>query len=249
MKKTVFLIFINLFAITKSQYIGINTSNPSATLDLVGNPTNITTADGLIAPRITLSQLNAKTSYSASQEGSLIYITDISGSTTTATALVTNTGYYYFNGSVWQPVVSQSGNVIFSATLGSGDGGATNANINANVFSTIPLTTVTKNTGGGIWSPTDNTFSVPNSGTYLIKSSIRLTDGSTERNFYQAVNTSNSDIPEGVWQTNYGNRWTMLYTRIAYFNKNDLLRLYIYSDGSNANISDASLNIVQISQN
>jgi hypothetical protein len=66
---------------------------------------------------------------------------------------------------------------------------------------------------------------------------------------FQAVNTSNSDIPEGIWDTNPGNRWTMLYTRIAYFNKNDQLRLYIYSDGAAANISDASLNIVLLSQN
>lgn len=65
--------------------------------------------------------------------------------------------------------------------------------------------------------------------------------------------TKNVYIPAGIWQTNPvpsgTGRWTMLYTRVAYFNKNDLLRLYIYSDGAAANISDASLNIILLSQN
>jgi hypothetical protein len=64
------------------------------------------------------------------------------------------------------------------------------------------------------------------------------------------VNNTNADIPDGIWQTNPGTaRWTMLYTRIAYFTKGDLLRLYIYSDGVTAPISDASLNIALLSQN
>jgi hypothetical protein len=101
--------------------------------------------------------------------------------------------------------------------------------------------------GGGIWNATNNTYRVPASGTYMIKSSIRLVDGSVSRNIFQAVGVVNADIPEGIWQTNIDSsvarRWTMLYVRIAYFNEGDLLRLYTYSDGEGANLSDASLDI------
>ena len=133
--------------------------------------------------------------------------------------------------------------------MGTGSGGTNNATIASNGFRTVPLPTVVSNVGGGVWSGAPNyTYSVATSGTYIIKSSIRLVDGSSSRNVFQAVGVSNADIPDGIWQTNTGTRWTMLYTRIAYFNKGDLLRLYIYSDGATANLSDASLNIALINQ-
>jgi hypothetical protein len=80
----------------------------------------------------------------------------------------------------------------------------------------------------------------------MIKSSIRLVDFSTARNVFQAVGTVNADVPDGIWQTNTGGgtqRWTMLYVRIAYFNEGESLRLYMYSGGAVANLSDAALNI------
>jgi hypothetical protein len=133
--------------------------------------------------------------------------------------------------------------------LGSGAGGATNATITANGFNTVRLPNVSKNIGGGTWNATNNTYTVPVTGTYIIKSSVRLKDGSGSRNVFQAVNTTNADIPDGLWQTNSGSRWTMLYNRIASFNAGDVLRLYIYSDGAVAEISDASLNIVFVGAN
>ncbi|QOW11307.1 hypothetical protein Q73A0000_13530 [Kaistella flava (ex Peng et al. 2021)] len=230
-------------AFAKSQYVGINTTNPKATFDIVGTPNDVTKADGLIPPRITLAQLNAKTSYSATQKGALIYVTDLTGgSTVSPTAQVTATGYYYFNGMLWESVVPKS--VIFTASLGE------NASITQGAFNTVPLKKMGENLGGGVWDSTNYTYSVPVSGTYIIKSTIRLADGFGSRNIFQAVNTSNSDNPDGIWQTNPGTqRWTMLYTRIAYFNKGDLLRLYIYSDGGTADLINASLNIALLNQN
>ncbi len=246
------IIFIVLLSIVKynAQNVGINSTTPTVTLDVNGFPSSSTTADGIRAPRITLAQLNSKTSYNTSHIGALLYVTDITGgSSGPATAQVTTIGYYYFDGSVWQSWAPKSGLTIFTASLGNGAGAQINATIAANGFNSVPLTNVSKNLGGGVWNTTNYTYSIPISGTYLIKSSIRLTDGSTSRNIFQAVNTINADIPDGIWQTNSGTRWTMLYTRIAYFNKNDLLRLYIYSDGAAANLSDASLNITLLSQN
>ena len=247
-KKIFFILSILFLSEMNAQNVGINSVTPQMTLDVNGVASTV--ADGMRAPRITLAQLNAKTGYNSNHVGALLYITSVAGgSTVAATAQITTVGYYYFDGTAWQSVVAKTGTAVFIASLGNGDGSATAATINSGAFTTVPLSTVSKNVGGGIWTPATNTYTVPNSGTYLIKSSIRLIDGSASRNMFQAVNTSNSDIPEGIWDTNPGNRWTMLYTRIAYFNKNDQLRLYIYSDGAAANISDASLNIVLLSQN
>ncbi|SFI42693.1 hypothetical protein [Halpernia frigidisoli] len=251
MKKPLIYLFLFFAVFSHAQSVGINSNNPRATLDVVGSPLDVTKSDGIIAPRITLAQLNAKTSYAAAQTASLIYVNDITGPTGVTTALVTTVGYYFFDGTIWQSVLQKS--AVFTASLGTGSGSQINATIAAGGFNTVPLN-VTKNVGGGVWSGAPNyTYNVPITGTYIIKSSIRLTDGSASRNIFQSVGTSNTDVPEGIWQTNPAPvgtaRWTMLYTRIAFFTKGDLLRLYIYSDGAIANLSDASLNIALLNQN
>lgn len=48
--------------------VGINTTNPNATLDVVGSPTLTEKLDGIIAPRITGEQLRLKT-YGVDQTG------------------------------------------------------------------------------------------------------------------------------------------------------------------------------------
>lgn len=252
MKKNLFFFALLLIVFTNAQNVGVNTNDPKATLDVVGNPSDATKADGIILPRLTLAQLNAKTTYAAAQTGTLIYVTDVSGgSTVQSTAQVTAIGRYYFDGTNWRSDIPKS--TIFTANLGTGAGATTNATIPATAFITVPLPQVTKNIGGGLWNATNNTYTIPISGTYIIKSSIRLTDGSSSRSVFQAVGKSNIDIPDGIWQTNPAptgtGRWTMLYTRIAYFDQGDLVRLYMYSDGQVANLSDASLNITLLSLN
>jgi hypothetical protein len=251
MKKILFLFFTVLMVCVKAQYVGINTFNPQITLDVMGVPADATKSDGIIAPRLTLAEINAKNAvYGSAQTGAIVYVNNVAGATITSTAQIQSIGYYYFDGTLWKSLESKAGAVVFIATLGSGNGSTTSATIAASAFNTVPLPTILKNIGGGIWSTTNNTFSVPISGTYIIKSSVRLVDGTSSRNVFQAVNNTNADIPDGIWQTNPGTaRWTMLYTRIAYFTKGDLLRLYIYSDGVTAPISDASLNIALLSQN
>ncbi|MBB6372174.1 hypothetical protein [Chryseobacterium shigense] len=81
--------------------VGFNTNQPQATMDVVGFPTVTTKPDGIIAPRLTLSQLAAKT-YAAAQTGALVYVTTINATPAGVTINVNTAGYYYFDGTLWQ---------------------------------------------------------------------------------------------------------------------------------------------------
>ncbi|MCT2407673.1 hypothetical protein NZD88_09005 [Chryseobacterium antibioticum] len=76
--------------------VGVNTSLPNATFDVVGNPTDTSKLDGIIAPRITGDQLNVKI-YTPLQTGALVYVT-AAGALSNQTVDVDSVGYYYFNG-------------------------------------------------------------------------------------------------------------------------------------------------------
>lgn len=80
--------------------VGLNTSLPQATLDVVGSPTDISKYDGVIAPRITGNQLRAKT-YTSAQIGAIVYATAADTAPAGQTINVTANGYYYFDGTKW----------------------------------------------------------------------------------------------------------------------------------------------------
>lgn len=94
--------------------IGINTENPKATLDILGKPTDVTSLDGVIAPRISGNDLSLKT-YTSAQTGALIYVTSASNTLSGQTVDVTTVGYYYFNGdptiNKWIKINTGSGTV------------------------------------------------------------------------------------------------------------------------------------------
>lgn len=87
--------------------IGVNASTPNATLDVNGLPGNATSADGLIAPRMSGPQMKAKTDqnvYGANQRGAIVYMTTAILDAANRTGALVNMdapGYYYFDGSVW----------------------------------------------------------------------------------------------------------------------------------------------------
>lgn len=80
------------------------TTSPKATLDVTGTPATATTADGIIAPRLTGDELAAKTAYGADQTAAQVYVTAAATTPAGATVNVTAPGYYYFDGTVWQKV-------------------------------------------------------------------------------------------------------------------------------------------------
>ncbi len=98
-----------LFSTTTFSQVGIGNTLPKATLDVTGTPYTTNIADGVIPPRLTRMQLIAKTAYSTAQTGTIIYVTDLSGTTNTATANVTHIGTYVFDGVFWHSMQNNWG--------------------------------------------------------------------------------------------------------------------------------------------
>ncbi|HBV16409.1 MAG TPA: hypothetical protein DEB71_13840 [Chryseobacterium carnipullorum] len=101
MKNRLFMIAAMALSFGADAQVGINTNQPQASLDVVGFPLNTNKLDGIIAPRISVSQLTAKT-YTTAQTGALVYVTAIDAAPAVQTVNVTASGYYYFDGSLWQ---------------------------------------------------------------------------------------------------------------------------------------------------
>lgn len=97
--------FVQILAFSQ---VGINTYTPKASLDVVGQPTDVNVPDGVIVPRITRLDLISKTVYSSDQVGALIYVIDLSGVNNTTTENVTTTGYYFYDGLKWQKLSRQN---------------------------------------------------------------------------------------------------------------------------------------------
>lgn len=86
--------------------VGINTEKPKATLHVVASQINGSTAEGIIAPNLTRAQVISKDAmYGADQKGAYVYVSSVGTETlTTKTHKITIAGYYYFDGSIWQPM-------------------------------------------------------------------------------------------------------------------------------------------------
>lgn len=104
MKKSIILGYLLTNLLYKSQ-VGINTQSPKVTLDVIGKPHDPSTLDGIIAPRISGFLLGLK-DYTKEERGALIYVTSPDLQPFGQTIHVTSTGYYYFNGNIWEKLIS-----------------------------------------------------------------------------------------------------------------------------------------------
>jgi hypothetical protein len=114
MKQSKFFLALVLTLTLNVSYaqLGIGTTTPKTTLQVEGDPASTTASDGIQGPALTLAQLDAKiTAYGADQDGAIVYIDDVStASTTTQTANITATGYYYYDApnDVWKKMGSST---------------------------------------------------------------------------------------------------------------------------------------------
>lgn len=98
--KLLFLaLFYTMFAVAQ---IGIGTDNPKATLDVTGKPSETTIVDGIIPPKLTGDELTAKDAvYTTNQSGTVVYITAAATAPSAKTINVSASGFYFFDGTLW----------------------------------------------------------------------------------------------------------------------------------------------------
>ncbi|MBB4804837.1 hypothetical protein HNP38_000109 [Chryseobacterium defluvii] len=114
MKKCTVLITVLFTSVAVYGQVGINTSSPKATLDIVGEPSNVSSLDGIIPPRLTGDELAAKM-YTADQKGAIVYATAAAVAPSGQVVNVTGEGIYYFDGNVW---IKNSSGGTFTETDG-----------------------------------------------------------------------------------------------------------------------------------
>ncbi|SIQ20000.1 hypothetical protein SAMN05880574_107106 [Chryseobacterium sp. RU37D] len=190
------LLLIGSFA---SAQVGFNTNNPSATLDVVGNPSDNGKFDGIIAPRISANQLKTK-NYTSSQTGALVYVTAPDSSPAGQTLGVISTGYYYFNGDPsvnrWVKIVSSEDQKV--RTLASGT--VANDDYTILVSGNISLPAANISNQGKIYNLINDTV-----GNVTVSGIFRINGG----NFSNYM-LNNSDLGRGVVVQSTGSAWVLI---------------------------------------
>lgn len=98
--------------------VGINTSNPKASLDVAAKPADLKMPDGLIAPRLTGDELYTKNAiYGADQTGAIVYVTAVPAvaNQINDTTDIKTSGYYYHNGTKWVKLEGSPGDPTVDA--------------------------------------------------------------------------------------------------------------------------------------
>ena len=99
------IILLGLLATTSVAFaqagkVGVNTSNPEATLDIrpsaANAATTATTNEGILIPRVSRDRLKSIATANL-KESTLVYVDNISGTTNAVTSNVTSKGFYYYS--------------------------------------------------------------------------------------------------------------------------------------------------------
>ncbi|UKB86173.1 hypothetical protein LF887_11250 [Chryseobacterium sp. MEBOG06] len=200
--------FLFCFSLNFAQ-VGINNVLPKATLDVTAKAVDGTSAEGVIAPRLTGDQLKLGDSkYGSEQTGTLVYVTSPVTSPSIKTVNVVKSGYYMFDGSVWKYAFGSSENdgsidkgeqIFYHGTWGSANlgGGGVNGTISSNWLSSnlfdLPIL--------GDKIRLDGYFSSPVSGSSSIAFNPRL------------VNISNAKVK--IWVSALSNVDRFAYSNIV----------------------------------
>lgn len=178
--------------------IGINNENPSATLDITGNPADPAKFDGIIAPRITGAQLRAK-NYTNSQNGAVVFVTQEDTSPAGQTVDVTASGYYYFDGSSgkWIKLLSAAATQKIKS-MSSGTVAADDYTVLVGGNITLPSATSTNR--GKVYQLINDT-----SGNVTITGTFRINGGN-----FSNYGLNNSDLGRGIVVQSTGSAWVII---------------------------------------
>ena len=218
---TVSMLIISVFALGQ---LGINNTDPKATFDVTAKTTNASTAEGIIAPRLTGDQIQVKDAkYSADQTGAILYATSaVTVPAGVKTASITAPGYYYFDGLKWlrasdgadlrvvgtdNHITSDAGVLSNGSSAGTGTG---NIAIGLNTLSAVTTgfenTIIGTKAGKSLTTGKKNTFAGIGSGASMTTGSANVFLGeqagasSTTPNYNVALgaNTLQSNVTGGA---------------------------------------------------
>jgi len=137
---------VSLNAQTAKKGVGIKTDAPQTTLDVRAEVADASMPDGVLVPRLTVTELNAKSAaYGADQNGALVFVTsNTQGGAGTKVENVKDPGFYYYDAtaSKWKGVGGGDAGLI------KGPMHAVVSGSNANVRTSATLTSST-------WTSTD----------------------------------------------------------------------------------------------
>nr|MBP7357670.1 hypothetical protein [Cloacibacterium sp.] len=98
MKKNIILLGSLILSSAAYSQVGIDTHDPKATLDVVVTGDKLNKPFGIIAPRVTGTELkNAGGQFLEPQDGAIVYATSSAGTTIGKAKDVTQKGYYYYD--------------------------------------------------------------------------------------------------------------------------------------------------------
>ena len=112
MKNYFIYILTFLFSHLYQSQVGIDVTDPKATLDVAANPTNLSKIDGMIAPRLSGNELKAKDAlYGINQNAAIVFATSAASPVTPKTIEITKAGYYYYDAILgkWMTFQSSTG--------------------------------------------------------------------------------------------------------------------------------------------
>ncbi|WP_415328203.1 hypothetical protein [Chryseobacterium sp. MMS23-Vi53] len=138
--KNIILMSILMTPLLYFGQVGINTTSPAATLDIVaknstGTSTNI---DGLIVPRIDRQRAQNMTGITTS---TLVFINSIATGTQTGIAAnIDTTGYYYYDGTVWVKLHNPTNATNLGVNIYNSDGTLTGNRIVTQNANTLAFT-------------------------------------------------------------------------------------------------------------
>lgn len=187
---------VSLNAQTAKKGVGIKTDTPQTTLDVRAETADNAMPDGVLVPRLTVTQLNAKSSaYGADQNGALVFVTsNTQGGTGTKEENVKDPGFYYYDNatSKWKGVGGGSSSIEIKTSetpLGKVD--------NVQLFGIKGSFTVTAASGATISLPL-NSLS-----TTLSIYSIKIYDSATKKLVSSSL--SSYDVAHNKAVTGMGN--------------------------------------------